>query len=276
MPFKNRLLFPVTSFDEKKVSSFLNGKTILITGATFGIGEALVKRLMRFNVQLILVARTTEKLYDLKNESLTSAANVTTFTCDFYSEDSILELCRNLQTIQIDYFVSNAGKSMVRSLEESTDRFHDYKRTVSVNYLAPVQLISALTKSFTKAQTHIINISTYSVLMKTPPKWSAYISSKKAMHSWFESNMPELALMNITVSNIYFPLVESRMKDANRNYKDTPAMSMDTAVAIIIKGLLKRNYHFKPWWHGVLQVGLFLANPFWTVFWKRQLGQRKY
>jgi short-subunit dehydrogenase len=133
-----------------------------------------------------------------------------------------------------------------------------------------------LIKSFRKAQTHIVNISTYSVLMKTPPKWSAYISSKKAMHSWFESNMPELTSLNVTVSNIYFPLVESRMKDANQNYKDVPAMPMDTAVATIIKGLLNRNYHFKPWWHVPFQVGLFLITPFWATCWKQKPGQRKY
>ena len=276
MSLKTRLLFPVTTLDRKKVSKCLNGKTILITGATFGIGEALVRYLFHYNVQLILVARTTEKLFALKNESLTLAAKVTTFTCDFYSEDSLNELCRNLQPIHIDYFVSNAGKSMMRSLEESVDRFHDYKRTVAVNYFAPVQLISALKERFKEARTHIVNVSTYSVLMKTPPKWSTYISSKKTMHSWFESNTPELALMNVTVSNIYFPLIESRMKDANQNCKDTPAMSMSTAVAIIIKSLLERNYHFKPWWHIPFQIVMFLVNPWWTVFWKRQLRQRNY
>jgi short-subunit dehydrogenase len=270
-----RLLFPEATLDRKKVSTSLNGKTILITGATFGIGEALARYLLHFNVQLILVARTTEKLSALKNESLTLAANVTAFTCDFYSEDSVKELCRDLQPIYIDYFVSNAGKSMMRSLEESAARFHDYKRTIAVNYFAPVQLISTLIENLKKARTHIVNISTYSVLMKTPPRWSAYISSKKAMHSWFESNMPELALMNITVSNIYLPLIESRMKDANQGYKRTPAMPMNTAVAIIVKSLMDCNYHFKPWWHIPFQAVLFLVNPWWTFFWKRQLRRNK-
>lgn len=271
MSYLSKLLYPDITLDRKKVPKCLNGKTILITGATFGIGEALVKSLLHYNLHLIIVARTKDKLIELQNESLSLAANVTTFTCDFYSEESIAELCHNLKPFQIDYFVSNAGKSIMRSLEESSDRFHDYKRTVAVNYLAPVQLITAMIGSFKEARTHIVNVSTYSVLMKTPPKWSAYISSKKAMYSWFESNLSELALMNITVSNIYFTLIESRMKDANQNYKDTPAMSMDTAVTIIIKGLLNRNYHFKPWWHVPLQAVLFLVNPFWNVFWQRQI-----
>ena len=276
MSHKAPLLFPEINLDQEKVAKCLDQKTILITGATFGIGEALVRYLLHYNVRLILTARTTEKLLALKNESLTLAAEVTTFTCDFYSEESVSELCRNLQPMRIDYFISNAGKSIMRSFVESIDRFHDYKKAIAVNYLAPVQIICALTETFKEAQTHIVNITTYSVLMRTPPKWSAYISSKKAMHSWLESNLPEFEWLNLKVSNLYLPLVESRMKDANPKYKDTPAMSMDTAVAIIIKSLVKPNYNFRPWWHAPFQVVLFLGNPFWNRFWKRQLRQRKF
>lgn len=251
----------------------LDGKTILVTGATFGIGEALTRHLMRYNVHLILVARTAEKLELLKNESLTSAAEVTTFPCDFYREESIDELCTKLKSIPVDYFVSNAGKSIMRSFEDS--RFHDYKRTMAVNYLGPVQLISGLTENFRQSKTHIVDISTYNVLMKTPPKWSAYVSSKKAMHSWFESAAPELASLNITVSHIYLTLVESRMKDANGKYDNTSAMPMDRAVAIIMKGLI---YHrdYKPWWHVPFQVAMFFLNPFWNIYWRRMIRTKKY
>jgi short-subunit dehydrogenase len=273
IPVLSRFLFPSITLNSSKASNKLDGKTILITGATFGIGEALVRHLFQYNVQLILVARTKEKLSALENESRELAAKVTTISCDFYSEESVTALCNQVKAIHIDYFVSNAGKSIMRSFEASAGRFHDYKRTIAVNYLAPVQLISALTESFGAAQTHIVNVGTYNVLMKAAPKWGAYVASKKAMHSWIESNMPEMAMMNITVSNLYLPLVESRMKDANENYKDTPAMSMNTAVVIIIKGLLSRKYHFKPWWHVPFQIILFLASPFWNVVWKRRIGQ---
>jgi short-subunit dehydrogenase len=276
MSHKARLLFPESPLYQRKVSQCLNKKTILITGATFGIGEALARYLLHYDVKLILIGRTTEKLMALRDESIALAAQVTTFSCDFYNEESVSDLCRHLQPIHIDYFVSNAGKSMMRSLEESMDRFHDFKRTIAVNYLAPVQIICALAKNFKEAQTHIVNVTTYSVLMKTPPNWSAYISSKKAMHSWFESNLPELELQNIRVSNIYFPLVESRMKNANPSYKDTPAMSMDTAVAIILKTLYKPKYNFRPWWHAPLQVLLFVGSPWWVPFWKRRIRQRNY
>ena len=275
MSFQARFLFPKISLNKSNVSKKLRGKTILITGATFGIGEALTRHLFNYDVQLILVARTSEKLFSLKEESRALEARVTTITCDLYSEASIKQLCDELKSVRIDVFVSNAGKSIMRSLAESADRIHDYNRTIAVNYLAPVQIISTMAESFRLANTHIVNVSSYNVLMKTPPDWAAYVSSKKAMHSWIESNTAPLACMNITVSNIYFPLVESRMKAANKNYDRTPAIGMETAVAILVKGMLSRNYTYKPWWHIPFQVLLFLGDPLWNWYWYRHVRQRK-
>lgn len=251
----------------------LNGKTILITGATFGIGEALTRRLMQYQVRLILVARTIEKLQQLEHESQTLPAEVSYFVCDLYNEESISQLCTNLKDVRIDYFVSNAGKSIMRSLGES--KFSDYQRTMALNYLAPVQIISSLLEKFSTSKTHIVNVSSYNVLMKTPPKWSAYVSSKKAMHSWMQGNAPELRLRNITISNIYLPLVESRMKDANATYNNTRGMSMQRAVDAIIKGIVyQKDYH--PWWHIPFQFMMFFINPFWNSIWRALLRQKRY
>ncbi len=275
MSLQTRILFPSVSINGTKASRRLAGKTIVITGASFGIGAALARHLFHYEVSLILVARTTEKLLAIKDESRSYAAKVTTIYCDFYNKESISKLCDSLKAIHIDFFVSNAGKSVMRSIEESISRPDDYHRTMAVNYLAPVQLITTLLESFREAHTHIVNVSTYNVLMKTPPMWSAYVSSKKAMHSWIEGNIPELASMNITVSSIYLPLVESRMKDANKNYVHTPAMPMNTAVLIIIKGILHKHYHFTPWWHLPFQIIMFLGSPLWNLYWYRHLREEK-
>lgn len=274
MSLPGRLLYPNLTVNSKKVSSTLTGKTILITGATFGIGEAVARQLMQYNVHLILVARTSEKLLSLKAEAQSLPVKVDIYICNFYIEESITDLCQQLRPFRIDYFVSNAGKSIMRSLKDSSTRFDDLKKTVAVNYLAPAQIILMLMEDFRKAKTHIVNVSTYNVLMNTPPTWSAYVSSKKAMHSWFKGNTPELALMDITVSNIYLPLVESRMKDANITYKNTPAMRLDSAVVAVINGLINRHYHFKPWWHVPFQVTLFLLNPLWNRFWYSRMKRR--
>jgi short-subunit dehydrogenase len=252
----------------------LDGKTILLTGASFGIGEALARRLLHEQVSLILVARTGERLDALKNESEHLPAKVTTFICDFYQQESIQELCDYLKNTRIDFFISNAGKSLMRSFRES--RFHDFQRTMAVNYLAPVQIIVSMRDQFSEAGTHIINVSTYNVLMKAPPKWSAYVASKKAMQAWYESNRAELENINITVSHLYLPLVESRMKDANEKYKNVRAMPLQRAVTIIINSMLYPAKHFKPWWHGFAQVGLFMMAPFWNGYWRMMIRRNWY
>jgi short-subunit dehydrogenase len=228
---------------------------------------------MNYRVHLILVARTADKLLALKNESANLPAEVTIFTCDLYDEQNIEELCNSLRSFKIDYFVSNAGKSIMRSLNES--KLQDYKKTVALNYLAPVQIITSMREKFSESKTHIVDVSTYNVLMKIPPKWSAYVSSKKAMHSWFEGNRAELKLMNITTSHIYLPLVESRMKDANVKYKNVRAMPMDRAVAMIMRGIEKRS-DYRPWWHVPFKVVMFFGSPFWDIFWVRLIRRNGY
>lgn len=262
--------------EDTKHNGAIIGKTILITGASYGIGNALTRYLFKYRVHLVIVARSEDRLIELKKEADSMAAEVTLFTCDFYDQANVRQLATKLRDIRIDYFISNAGKSLERWALESADRFDDYNRTITVNYLAPVQLISHLLEHFKQHRTHIVNVSTYNVLMKTPPKWSAYVSSKKAMHSWFESNKAELAIMNITVSTVYLPLVESRMKDANPRYKRVKGMKMDHAVRVIVQAMTARNYDYKPWWHIPVQIGLTLTSPFWNVYWRRQIKKKLY
>ncbi len=94
------------------------------------------------------------------------------------------------------------------------------------------------------------------------------------MHSWFEGNRAEFETMSITFNTLYFPLIESRMKDANPTYKNTKAMKMDRAVNLIVNALVRRKYNYKPWWHIPVQLGLFLASPMWNMYWRNK-GKRK-
>lgn len=268
------ILYPPRKVNMNHASKYLRGKTIVITGATFGIGEALTRTLLGIEVNLILVARTESKLMELKAAAQNTRAKVEFFACNLYEEDEVRTLCEHLRSIPIDYLISNAGKSMMRSAIDSSARLHDYQRTIKVNYLAPVQIISMLMDSFSRDRTHIVNVSTYNVLMKTPPFWSAYVSSKKAMHSWVEAIRPEFASKDITFSNIYLPLVESRMKDRNQQYRRTPAMTMESVVAVIIRSMCKKTSYFKPWWHVPFQILLFVSSPLWNWFWIQRIKRK--
>lgn len=171
MSFLETILFPPKSVSVEKLKSNVTGKTVVITGATYGIGEGLVKFLSNFDCKLILIARTKEKLEDLKNELSTHKAKVEIYNCDLRDEDSVQQLIQSLnKEATIDIFVNNAGKSIRRSVWESTDRFHDYQRTNSTNYLGSVQLLLGILPMIKESKGQLINVSAINVLMHPAPK----------------------------------------------------------------------------------------------------------
>ena len=246
------LLFPPALFDGRKLAAFLDGKTVVITGASFGIGESLVYRLAETNAHLILIARTAEKLEQIKSdvESENPNAKVTIYAVDLTSEAQIENLLDKLRKLPngVDVFINNAGKSIRRPLFESLDRFHDYTRTMNLNYFASVRLMLALIPILGKNRGHVINISAVNVLLIPAPFWTAYQSSKTAFDQWFRCAAPELAAANIATTDIYLPLVRTRMIEPTAEYKNAPAMSPDHVAKIICRAIYTRRKIFKPWW----------------------------
>ncbi len=246
------LLFPPARFDEGRLAEAVNGKTVLITGASFGIGESVVKLLAKTAAHLILVARTAEKLDQIKKniESEIPASRVTIFAVDLTNDEAVETLLNDLRELPngVDVFINNAGKSIRRPLVESLDRFHDYTRTMSLNYFAPVKLSLALVPVLRKTRGQIINISAVNVLLMPAPFWTAYQSSKTAFDQWFRCAAPELEAVAIAPTSIYLPLVRTRMIEPTAEYKTAPAMSPDHVARIVCRSIYTRRRIFKPWW----------------------------
>lgn len=243
-------LFPSIIYPKIKIDGKLEGKTILITGATFGIGEATVKALSKSGAELILVARTKEKLVELQKSVISQGGKCRIFATDLYLESSVDELIQFLEqsSLNIDVFINNAGKSIRRSIFESLDRFHDFTRTNSINYLNPVKLSLYLIPHLIKTKGQLINISAINVLFLPAPKWAAYQASKSAYDQWVRSVKPELKSKGVTVSSIYLPLVKTRMITPTKEYDNIPAMSPENVANIVIKALNSKISLFKPWW----------------------------
>lgn len=243
-------LFPPVHLNEKKLRSKLQGKTILITGASFGIGEKLAYRLTNMNIHLILVARTEEKLLTMKREIEKKAAKVSVFQADLRNPEEIKELLTFIHQLPdgLDFLVSNAGISIRRSINNSLDRYHDFTRTMAINYFAPVQLLLSLIPLLEKNQGHVINISTINVLLIPFPYWAAYQASKTAFDTWFRSVAPELNAIGISTTTIYLPLVKTRMIRPTPAYQKLPAMSPDYVGKIICKSMYTQKQKYRPWW----------------------------
>jgi len=248
--FLEYLLFPTTRLNEKNLKERLRQKTILITGASYGIGEALAYQLAETNASLILVGRTTSKLNQVRELVLEKGGIAEVYTADLRNPDELAGLLTFIRERKegIDIFVNNAGKSIKRSVEDSLDRFHDFKRTMDINYNAPVQITLSLIPMLKRNHGHIINISAINVLLAPAPKWAAYQASKIAFDNWFRCVAPELNARKIATTTIYLPLVRTRMIEPNEAYKNMPAMKPGHVAKIICKFILTRKRTYKPWW----------------------------
>ena len=253
MPKYNLLesvLFLPTHLNEKKLKNELRGKTILITGASSGIGEEFAYLLADCNAHLILVARREEKLLTMKSEIEKGAARVSVFRADLRNKEEMDGLLAFVHQLPdgLDVLVSNAGISINRSIHHSVDRYHDFTRTMAINYFAPVQLVLSFIPLLEKNNGHIINISTINALLLPVPNWAAYQSSKSAFDTWFRSASPELNTKGITTTAIYLPLVKTPMIQPTAAYQNMPAMRPSHVAKIIGQSLYTKRKKYQPWW----------------------------
>ncbi|MCY7347668.1 MAG: SDR family NAD(P)-dependent oxidoreductase [Pyrinomonadaceae bacterium] len=244
------LLFPPTRLNESRLKTSLRGKTVLITGASFGIGECLAHKLAECDAHLILVARTAEKLEQMKIEIEAKGGKVSVYPTDLTQPESVQALLTELRRLPggIDIIVSNAGRSIRRPIMESLDRFHDFTRTMAINYFGPVQLLLALIPILKKNQGQIINVSAVNVLLVPAPFWAAYQASKTAFDQWFRCVAPEINALGVRTSSIYLPLVRTRMIAPTAEYKNMPAMAPPHAARKICQSIYTGKKFYAPWW----------------------------
>lgn len=259
----NFLLFYVHKPNIRRLTQRLKHKTIIITGASYGIGESLCYLLADIDCNLILVARTVDKLCELKQRLTMSKAKVDIYAADLRDQEQLDGFIKYIQNLPVDIFINNAGKSICRPVMQSLDRQHDFERTIKLNYLTPVQLCLALIPKLQQSKGHIINVSAVNVLFAPAVNWSAYQASKTAFDQWLRSAMPELHNRQIKVSTAYLPLVKTRMIEPTKAYQNLPALQPKQAATIISYLLQTQKRQYKPWWAMIVQLAGVLFNGIW-------------
>ena len=259
----NFLLFYVHKPNIRRLTQRLKHKTIIITGASYGIGESLCYLLADIDCNLILVARTVDKLRELKQRLTMSKAKLDIYAADLRDQEQIDGFIKYIQNLPVDIFINNAGKSICRPVMQSLDRQHDFERTIKLNYLTPVQLCLALIPKLQQSKGHIINVSAVNVLFAPAVNWSAYQASKTAFDQWLRSAMPELHNRQIKVSTAYLPLVKTRMIEPTKAYQNLPALQPKQAATIISYLLQTQKRQYKPWWAMIVQLAGVLFNGIW-------------
>ena len=220
----------------------VKGRIILITGASSGIGEAAALEIGRARGTVLLVARTREKLEAVAEQVQDAGGVAYVHTCDLSQPDDIGRMADEVleQHGRVDVLVNNAGKSIRRSVDRSYDRFHDYQRTMQLNYFAPVKLILGLLPTMREQGSgHIVNISTIGLQMNTP-RFAAYLASKAALDAFSRSIGPEVVGDGVHVTTVYMPLVRTPMIAPTKIYDYFPTLSPEQAASMITEAIRKR------------------------------------
>jgi short-subunit dehydrogenase len=220
----------------------VSGRVVLITGASSGIGKSTAMKIGAAGGITLLVSRTKEKLDEVATEIEDRGGVAYVHPGNLTDMDDIDRMAAEVleQHEAVDILINNAGKSIRRSVENAYDRFHDYQRTMQVNYFGPVKLILDLLPVMRERKSgHIINISTIGLQVNTP-RFSAYVASKAALDAFSRSIAPEVIGDGVHITTIYMPLVRTPMIAPTKIYDRFPTLSPDEAADLITEAIRKR------------------------------------
>jgi NAD(P)-dependent dehydrogenase (short-subunit alcohol dehydrogenase family) len=223
----------------------LDGRRIVITGASSGIGRATALKVAAQGGVPLLVARRQHELEEVRDEIVAAGGEASVYPADLTDEESVRKAVEAMlaEHGHVDMLVNNAGRSIRRSIKLSYDRFHDYERAMAINYFGAVRLILALLPHMSERKFgHIVNVSSIGV-QGIAPRFSAYAASKAALDYFARVAATETHGDGITFTTIHMPLVRTPMIRPTEIYDAFPTKSPDEAADMVIKALKERPKH---------------------------------
>jgi short-subunit dehydrogenase len=229
---------------DRSTIAALRGRTVVITGASSGIGKVVAGKVAQAGGIPVLVARAKDKLEAIRDTIEETGGTAYAFACDLSDLDAVDELAHRLRTEldSVDYLVNNAGRSIRRSIELSSDRFHDFERTMRLNYFGAIRLVLGVLPGMRRRRRgHIVNISSIGAQIN-PPRFSAYVASKAALDAWSNVVSSELVGDGISFTTIHMPLVKTPMIAPTKIYEKFPTISPAQAADMVIRGLVDKPH----------------------------------
>ncbi len=227
----------------------LEGKHVLITGASSGIGRSSALKIAAAGGVPLLVARNVEKLEEVRAEIVAAGGTAYVYAADIADMDSVERLLERVLSDHrnVDMLVNNAGRSIRRSIALSYDRFHDFERTMQLNYFGAVKLIIGLLPHMReRGSGHIVNISSIGV-QANPPRFSAYVASKAALDAFTRVVASEVIGDGVTFTTIHMPLVRTPMIAPTKMYDAFPTLTPEEAADMICEALRSRQKEMGTW-----------------------------
>ena len=229
-------------YRDRSLRGAIEGRTVLITGASDGIGKQVALDVATAGAHVLLVSRTREKLEAVRDEIEAGGGTASVHPCDLTDMDDVVRMAEEVldQHDGVDVLVNNAGRSIRRSVKLSYDRFHDYERTMQLNYFGAVRLILCLMPSMTaRRRGHIINISSIGVQTNTP-RFSAYVASKSALDAFSRCIASEVVDDHVHLTTIHMPLVRTKMIAPTKMYDYFPAIEPEEASQMVTDAMIGR------------------------------------
>jgi NAD(P)-dependent dehydrogenase (short-subunit alcohol dehydrogenase family) len=227
-------------FIDHTLAGRVRDKVIVITGASSGIGKATAIKMAGAGARVVLVARGEEKLIETKHEIEAAGGRCWMVTADVSEMASCDALVAQVLKDHgaCDFLVNNAGRSIRRGVINSFDRFHDFERTMQLNYFGALRLIMGfLPRMLERKRGHIINISSIGVLSNAP-RFSAYVASKSALDSFSACAASEFLDKGIKFTTINMPLVRTPMIAPTKMYENVPTLSPEEAADLVVEAIV--------------------------------------
>ena len=225
---------------DRTLKGQVRGKVVLITGGSSGIGLATAHKVAAAGATTIIIARDEEKLTAAKREIEAKGHSVITIAADVTDEAGCARLVKTLAEKYggVDVLINNAGRSIRRAVENSYDRFHDFQRTMDVNYFGALRLtLGVLPQMAKKRKGHVINISSIGVLTNAP-RFAAYVASKSALDAFARCAASEFADVGISFTTINMPLVKTPMIAPTKIYNNVPTLTPDEAADMVVQAIV--------------------------------------
>ncbi|MBA0125436.1 SDR family oxidoreductase [Haloechinothrix sp. YIM 98757] len=223
----------------------LDGRRVVITGASSGIGRATALRVAAEGGYPLLVARRQHELEEVRSEIVQAGGQASIYPCDLTDGDSVGKTVDAMLADhgRVDMLVNNAGRSIRRAIRLSYDRMHDYERAIAINYFGAVRMILALLPHMTERKFgHIVNISSIGV-QGIAPRFSAYVASKAALDYFSKIAAVEMHGDGVTFTTVHMPLVRTPMIRPTKIYDAFPTKSPEQAASMVVDALKDRPKH---------------------------------
>ncbi len=229
-------------FIDRSLRAQVEGKVVLITGASSGIGKALARKLAEVGATVVTIARDRAQLDAVVAEFAADGLTLHNYVGDLADmADAEAVTARVIEDHgAVDVLVNNAGRSIRRAIENSYDRFHDFERTMQLNYFGALRVtMGVLPKMSERKQGHIINISSIGVLTNAP-RFSAYVASKSALDAWTRCAASEYADRGVHFTTINMPLVKTPMIAPTKLYDQVPTLTPEEAADLICNAIVHK------------------------------------